>query len=460
MSTEYVEADPTITPEQIEQGQQAYRLDREHVFHSWAAQAQLDPMTVIKAEGSYVWDGQGHKLLDFSSQMVNTNIGHSHPAVVAAIQQQAARIATIAPAHVNDARSEAARLISDLVPDHLNHVFFTNAGAEAVEHATRMARLHTGRPKILSAYRSYHGGTERAINITGDTRRFPVDTASQSVVHFMPAYFYRSLFGSTTLEEETQRALDHLEQTIIFEGPDTIACIILETVPGTAGIYVPPPGYMAGVQHLARRYGIMFITDEVMVGFGRTGAWFGFQHWGLTPDLVTFAKGVNSGYVPLGGVIISDEIYTSFADRAYPGGLTYSGHPLACAAAVACIRAMDEEGMVTNADRLGREILGPGVVELAEKHPSVGDARGLGAFWALELVTNRETKEPLAPYGGSSPAMNAVVAECKKLGLLPFSNANRIHLAPPLNISDADARRGLEILDSALDVADSYYEGG
>ncbi|MFC9442011.1 MULTISPECIES: aspartate aminotransferase family protein [unclassified Brevibacterium] len=454
------EAAPTsaVTADQLAAGRRAYDLDRRHVFHSWQAQGAFDPMTVVAAEGSHVWDGEGRKLLDFSSQLVNTNIGHQHPKVVAAVQEQAARLCTIAPQHVNDARSEAARLIAELTPGDLDHVFFTNGGADANEHAIRMARLHTGRTKVLSAYRSYHGGTQLAVNVTGDPRRFPNDYSAEGVVHFMPAYQYRSYFGATTEAEETERALRHLEDLIVLEGPANIAALVLETVPGTAGIYGPPAGYLEGVRELTAKHGIVYIADEVMAGFGRTGRWFAVDRWGVTPDLITFAKGVNSGYVPLGGVAISAAIAETFRDRAYPGGLTYSGHPLACAAAVATIGAMREEGMVENADRLGAEVIGPTLQELASRHPSVGDVRGMGCFWAVELVRNRETKEPLAAYGGSSPEMNEVIAALKAGGVLPFANFNRIHIVPPLNTPDAEVRAGLAVLDEALSIADRYVD--
>jgi taurine--2-oxoglutarate transaminase len=447
-----------VTQEMIDRGRAAHELDRKHVFHSWQAQGPFSPMTVVKAEGSRVWDGEGREMLDLSSQLVNTNIGHQHPAVVRAIQEQAADICTIAPQHVNDARSEAARLIAELAPEGMEHVFFTNGGADANEHAIRMARLHTGRNKVLSAYRSYHGGTNLAVNVTGDPRRFPNDTPGDGVVHFMPAYTYRSHFGSTSEAEETERALQHLKDMVLLEGAQNIAAIILETVPGTAGIYAPPAGYLEGVRELTREHGIMLITDEVMAGFGRTGEWFAFDHWNLTPDLITFAKGVNSGYVPLGGVIISDHVFQTFVDRQFPGGLTYSGHPLACAAAVATINAMRDEGMVENAKRLGEEVIGPRLRELKEKHPSVGDVRGLGCFWAIELVTNRETKEPLAPYGGSSEAMGRVLKEINAGGVLPFANFNRIHVVPPLNIADEDVLAGIDVIDRALDIADEYVK--
>jgi taurine--2-oxoglutarate transaminase len=338
-------------------------------------------------------------------------------------------------------------------------VFFTNAGADAVEHAVRMARLHTGRYKVLSRYRSYHGGTDTAVNLTGDPRRYANDYASSGVVHFNGPFLYRSSFYAENEQQESERALEYLDRLIQHEGSSTIAAIILESVPGTAGIMVPPPGYMAGVREICNKYGIVMIADEVMVGFGRTGKWFGIDHFDVVPDLMTFAKGVTSGYVPLGGVAINDAIAATFADRVYPGGLTYSGHPLATACAVATINAMEDEGMVTNAARIGSEILGPGLRELMERHPSVGEVRGLGVFWAVELVANRETREPLAPYGASSPAMNALVGACKAGGMLPFSNYNRIHVAPPCNVSDAEAREGLDILDQALAVADQHVTG-
>ena len=452
-------AETAVTEEELAAGRRAYELDRRHVFHSWSAQKQINPMTITRAEGSYVWDGEGRKLLDFSSQLVNTNIGHQHPKVVAAIQEQAGKLCTIAPQYVNDARSEAARLVSELTPGNLDTVFFTNGGADAIEHAIRMARLHTGRYKVLSAYRSYHGGTALAVNVTGDPRRIPNDYGTSGTVHFHIPFLYRSQFHAATQEEEVQRALEHLEQLILLEGPGAFAALVLESIPGTAGIMVPPPGYLAGVRELTRKYGMVFIADEVMAGFGRSGKWFAVEHAdGVEPDLLTFAKGVNSGYVPLGGVAISDEIAGTFANSPYPGGLTYSGHPLACAAAVATINAMRDEGMVENAANLGETVFGPGLAELARKHASVGEVRGTGAFWAIEFVKNRETREPLAPYGGSSPAMNELIAACKERGLLPFANFNRIHVVPPLNITEEDARTGLGILDEVMAIADGYTE--
>lgn len=446
---------PAITADP-EEGARVYAADRAHVFHSWSAQSLIQPMVIAGGAGSYVWDYDGRRYLDFSCQLVNTNIGHQHPKVVAAIKEQADRLCTVAPQHANDVRGEAARLVCELAPEGLDHVLFTNGGTEAIEHATRMARLHTGRIKLLSAYRSYHGATSTSINLTGDPRRWANDYGSAGVVHFFGPFLYRSPFHSATEEEECARALEHLDQVIRFEGPQTIAAVVLETIPGTAGIMPPPPGYLAGVRELCDRYGILWIADEVMAGFGRTGSWFAFEHYGAVPDLVAFAKGVNSGYVPLGGVIISDPIVETFAERAYPGGLTYSGHPLACAAAVATIEAMREEKIVENAARIGAEVLGPGLGELAERHPSVGEVRGLGVFFALDLVKDRASREPIAPYGGTSEAMNDLVAACKAGGLLPFTNFNRLHAVPPCNIGEDDVRAGLAILDEALTAADRH----
>ena len=440
----------------IAEGKRAYELDRQYVFHSWSAQATLKPMTVLASQGSYFWDGEGNRLLDFSSQLVNTNIGHQHPKVIAAIAEQAAKLCTIAPQHVNDARSEAARLIAERTPGDLNSIFFTNGGADSNEHAVRMARLHTGRYKVLARYRAYHGGTDTAINLTGDPRRWPNDYGNAGVVHFNGPFLYRTSFNAETEEQESQRALEYLDRLIQMEGPTSFAAIILESIPGTAGIMVPPPGYMAGVREICDRYGIMMITDEVMAGFGRTGKWFAVNHFDVVPDLLTFAKGVTSGYVPLGGVAISEPIAATFAERAYPGGLTYSGHPLATACAVATINAMEDEGMIDNAARVGEQLLGPGLRELAAKHPSVGDVRGVGVFWALELVANQQTREPLAPYGGTSPEMAAVLAACKANGLAVFANFNRIHAVPPCNVSDDEVAEGLRALDAALTVADGY----
>ena len=333
--------------------------DRGHVFHSWSAQGLIDPLPVAAGEGSTFWDYAGNAYLDFSSQLVNLNLGHQHPDLVAAIQQQAGRLSTIQPAMANDVRGELARLIVEVAPEGFEKVFFTNGGAEANEYAVRMARQSTGRHKVLAMYRSYHGSTSTAISLTGDPRRWANGTPDSGAVRFFGPYLYRSPFHAETPEQESERALAHLEQTIQLEGPATIAAIIIETVVGTNGVLVPPPGYLKGVRELCDRYGIVYIADEVMVGFGRLGEWFGIDAYDGRPDLITFAKGVNSGYVPLGGVVISERIARAFDTTPFAGGLTYSGHPLACAAGVATFEVFRRDGILERVRDLGERIVEP-----------------------------------------------------------------------------------------------------
>ena len=452
----------TSTPQNPAEEARVRADDRAHVFHSWSAQAKIDPMPIASASGSHFSDYSGKRYLDFSSQLVNVNIGYQHPKLVAAIQEQAGKLATISPAFANDARSEAARLIAEVAPADLDTVFFTNGGADANENAIRMARLHTGRNKVLAAYRSYHGATAGAIALTGDPRRWASEPGLPGIIHYWGPYAYRSPFHSTTEQEESDRALSSLRDLLMVEGSHTVAAIILETVVGTNGILVPPPGYLAGVRALCDEFGIVMIADEVMAGFGRCGEWFAVDYWGVTPDLITFAKGVNSGYVPLGGVLISDAIAATFADRAFPGGLTYSGHPLACAAAVASINIFREEAIIEHARWLGTDIIGPELRKLAERHPCVGEVRGLGVFWALELVRDRDTREPLVPFnagGAEAKPMAEFAAACKEQGLWPFVHFNRPHVVPPCTTSADEVREGIAILDNALKVADTYYVG-
>ncbi|MGV8858649.1 aminotransferase class III-fold pyridoxal phosphate-dependent enzyme [Rhodoglobus sp.] len=419
-------------------------LDRAHVFHSWSAQGALKPMVIEGGLGSTVWDNEGNEYLDFSSQLVNVNIGHQHPAVIAGIKAQADIMATIAPAHATNIRAEAAHKITNHAPEGMNKVFFTNGGADANENAIRMARLHTGRDKIISRYRSYHGNTGSAIVATGDWRRIPNEYA-RAHVHVFGPYEYRSEFWADSPEQESERALHHLERTIQAEGAESIAAILLETIPGTAGVLMPPPGYLAGVRALADKYGILIILDEVMCGFGRTGNWFAFDAFDIKPDLISFAKGVNSGYVPVGGVIISDEIATTFDERVFPGGLTYSGHPLAAASIVASITAMEDEGIIENAAMIGRDHIAPGLAALAAKHDSIGEVRGSGVFWAMELVADRDTREPL-----SAANMGKIKGALVKRGLLPFIADNRIHVVPPAVVTPEEVARAMEIYDEAL----------
>ena len=419
-------------------------LDRANVFHSWSAQGALNPLVIAGGSGSTVWDHDGRTYLDFSSQLVNTNIGHQHPRVIEAIKQQAEALVTVAPAHANLTRGLAAERILAHAPAGMDKIFFTNGGADANENAIRMARLHTGRDKVISRYRSYHGNTGAAIAATGDWRRIP-NEYSRGHVHIFGPYLYRSEFWAVTPEQESERALQHLRHTIEAEGPQSVAAVLLETVPGTAGVLLPPPGYLEGVRALCDDHGIVLILDEVMAGFGRTGDWFALDAYNVRPDLITFAKGVNSGYVPVGGVIISEEMSATFEERVFPGGLTYSGHPLAAASIVASIDAFEEDSIVENAERIGRDHLAPGLAALAARYPAIGEVRGRGVFWALELVKDPQTRQPV-----SAAFMGRLKMELLNRGLLPFIADNRIHVVPPAVVTPEEVRRALEIYDGAL----------
>jgi len=433
--------------------------DRAHLFHSWSAQHLINPLPLAGGAGCEFWDHDGNRWLDFSSQLVNLNLGHQHAKVIAAIIEQAERLCTVAPTFANQTRNEAARLVAAHAPEDLERVFFTNGGAEANENAIRLARGHTGRSKVLAAYRSYHGATAATMALTGEPRRWGSEPSIPGVVHFIGPYAYRSSFGATSDAEEGSRALAHLAEVVQYEGPEQIAAIVLETVVGTNGVLVPPDAYLPGVRELCDEHGILLILDEVMVGFGRTGEWFAADHWSVAPDLLCFAKGVNSGYVPLGGVVMTETVAESFGERAYQGGLTYSGHPLACAAAVGAIRAMEEDDVIEHAALIGADVLGPGLHELADRHASVGEVRGLGCFFAVELVKDPATREGLVPFnasGDTAKPMVAVVNACKSRGLWPFAHFNRLHMAPPLIVTEDEVSRALTILDEALTVADGF----
>lgn len=436
-------ADPSDRP--------TFADDRAFVFRSWSAQRQLTPMVVTGGAGCWFWDDAGRRYLDLSSQRVNLNLGHQHPRLVAAIAQQAGVLTTIGQIHATGPRSTAARLIAERTPGDLDQIFFTNGGGDAVEHAARLATAHTGRRKIFTMHRSYHGSTAGSLSLTGDARRRGVEPGLPGVVRFLGPYLYRSSFGARTPDEEAARALAHLEELLSYEGPDSVAAVLIETVVGSNGVLVPPDGYLAGVRAICDRHGIVMICDEVMTGFGRCGEWFAVDRWGVTPDLITFAKGVNSGYVPLGGVAISRRIAASFADRPFLGGGTYYGHPLACATAVASIQVFEDDAILARVRQLGEAVLGPGLRALAERHRSVGEVRGLGAFWVLELVADRATRAPAAPN-----VMAAVMRACLERGASPLVLDNRIHVCPPLIIGDDDARLGLSVLDEALALADRH----
>src|SRR5205807_1198000 len=399
----------------VEQGLDAKRiqeLDRQHVLHSWSVQNQISPLPVAGAEGRYFWDHDGNRYLDFASQLVNVNLGHQHPKVVAAIVEQAQKLTTIGPPMAHETRSELARLIAEVTPGDITMSFFTNGGAEANENAIKLARWYTGRHKIVARYRSYHGATAGAITATGDPRRWFAEPGLPGVVRMFDPYTYRCPAGHPDPCPVCSGA-PHLEEILQYEGAHTVAAVILETVTGTNGIIVPPDGYLQSIREVCDRHGILLICDEVMAGFGRTGTWFAVDNWNVVPDILTLAKGINSGYVPLGAMVVREQIADWVRSRYFAGGLTYSGHPLACAAAVASIEAFKEEGIVENAATMG-DVFRTELGRLAEKHPSIGDVRGLGCFWGLELVRDRATREPLVPFNGTGDAARPVGAMAKR----------------------------------------------
>jgi taurine--2-oxoglutarate transaminase len=434
------------------EGQRVVADDREYVIHSWSVQSALSPLAVAGAEGRYFWDYDGNRYLDFASQLVNVSIGHQHPRLVAAIKEQADRLCTIGPPMANDKRSELARLLAEVTPGDLRYSFFTNGGAEANENAIKLARWVTGRHKVIARYRSYHGATAGAITLTGDPRRWPAEPGIPGVVRMLDPYTYRCPAGHPDPCPVCTGA-PHLEELLQYEGPDTVAAVILETVTGTNGIIVPPDGYLRAIREVCDRHGIVLILDEVMAGFGRTGRWFACEHWDVVPDIITTAKGINSGYVPLGAMTVRPWIYERIKDRFFAGGLTYSGHPLACASGVASIEAFREERIVENAAEHGA-YLSEALPALAEGHPSIGDVRGLGLFWGLELVRSRETREPLSPFNAMSAPMSKLIKAALERGLYLFVHWNVVVVCPPLTITRDELDEGLAVLDEVLAIAD------
>ncbi len=438
-------------------GERIAALAKQYVLYSWSVQDALSPLAVAGAEGSYFWDYDGKRYLDFASQLINVSIGHQHPKVVAAIKEQADRLCTIGPPMASESRSELGRLLAEVTPGDLTMSFFTNGGAEANENAIKVARWYTGRSKVIARYRSYHGATAGAMTLTGDPRRWPAEPGIPGVVRMFDPYTYRCPAGHPDPCPVCTGG-PHLEEILQYEGADTVAAVILETVTGTNGIIVPPDGYLQSIREVCDRHGIVLICDEVMAGFGRTGRWFACEHWDVVPDILTVAKGINSGYVPLGAMVISRPIAEWLRGRMFAGGLTYSGHPLACAAGVASIEAFREEEIVENAAELG-EYLATELPRLAERHPSVGEVRGLGLFWGLELVRDRETREPLVPFNAAGEAAKPVAAMTKaamERGLYPFIHWNVLAVAPPLTITREELDEGLAVIDELLAIADGY----
>jgi taurine---2-oxoglutarate transaminase len=438
-------------------GEQVVEDAKRYVIHSWSVQDAVSPIPVAGAEGRYFWDYEGNRYLDFASQLVNVSIGHQHPKLVAAIKEQADRLCTIGPPMATEPRSELARLLAEVTPGDLAMAFFTNGGAEANENAIKLARWYTGRHKIVARYRSYHGATAGAITLTGDPRRWAAEPGLPGVVRMLDPYTYRCPAGHPDPCPVCTGA-PHLEEILQYEGPHTVAAVILETVVGTNGVIVPPAGYLQAIREVCDRHGILLICDEVMAGFGRTGRWFACEHWDVVPDILTVAKGINSGYVPLGAMVVREHIGEWLRDKYFAGGLTYSGHPLACATGVASIEAFREEGVVENAAAMG-EVFREELDALAERHPSVGEVRGLGCFWGIELVKDRETREPLVPFNATGTDFAPVARVGKaalERGLYLMTHWNVIMVVPPLTITREELAEGLAVLDEALVVADEY----
>jgi taurine---2-oxoglutarate transaminase len=449
-----------VTETNTELGQQIVEDAKRYVLYSWSVQDAIAPIAVAGAEGRHFWDYEGKRYLDFASQLVNVSIGHGHPKVVAAIKEQAERLATIGPPMATESRSTLGRLLAEVTPGDLSLSFFTNGGAEANENAIRLARWYTGRHKIVARYRAYHGATAGSLTLTGDPRRWPSEPGIPGVVRMFDPYTYRCPAGHPDPCPVCTGA-PHLEEILQYEGPNTVAAVILETITGTNGIIVPPDGYLQSIRDTCNRYGIVLIADEVMAGFGRTGKWFGVDNWDVVPDIMTVAKGINSGYVPLGAMIVREPIAEWVRDKYFAGGLTYSGHPLACASAVASIEAFREEGIVENAAAMG-DVFREELAGLADRHPSIGEVRGLGCFWGLELVRNRETREPLVPFNATGEAMapvNRVARAALDRGLYLMTHWNVIMVCPPLTITRDEIDEGIAALDEALAIADEYYSG-
>ena len=433
-------------------------LSLEHNFWTWSAQGRVQPIAVTRAEGVHFWDADGNRYLDLNSMVMCCNIGHGDRRVIEAITRQASELVFAGPGMATRPRAELGQLLAQITPGDLDRFLFTLGGADANEHAIKLARGHTGRHKILARYRSYHGATAGAIAATGDPRRVAWEPGVMpGVVHFLDPYAYRSAFHPPDRPADPETVgsdfLRHLEEVITLEGPQTIAAVLLETVTGTNGVIVPPPGYLQGVRRVCDRHGILLICDEVMSGFGRTGKWFAVDHWDVVPDLMTMAKGLTSGYAPLGAVAMRQAIADSFRDRVYQGGLTYNAHPLSMAAAIANIRVMQDDGLIERAERMGR-VLARLLNDMGEVHPSVGEVRSIGLFAAIELVRDRRTHEPLAPFGGSSPVMEAIRRNLLQNGVFLYTHWHTLLVIPPLIITEEQLQEGFSKIDQALRLAD------
>ena len=455
-------------------------LDRAHVLHSWSTQSQISPLVVVGAEGRHFWDHDGKRYLDFASLVVNANVGHQHARVVEAISTQARRLCATAPAMTDQTRARLAGLLAEVTPGDLTMSLFTNGGAEATENAIKLARWYTGRHKIVARYRSYHGATAGAVSVTGDPRRWPAEPGIPGVVRMFDPYPYRCSAGHSHSQADAPggdggacvpspdpgacpvcSGGPHLEEILQYEGPHTVAAVMLETVTGTNGVLVPPEGYLKSIREVCDRHGILLILDEVMAGFGRSGRWFACEHWDVVPDIMTVAKGITSGYVPLGAMVVSQRLADWLQDHEFPSGLTATGNPIACAAGIATIEAMRDENIVENAAAMG-DVLAAALPLLTAKHPCIGEVRGLGLLWGLELVKDRATRQPLVPFNAKGEAagpMRRLAEAAMARGLSLMTHFNLVLVAPPLTITREELEEGLAILDEVLALADEAAAG-
>ncbi len=439
----------TLSPEEI------VRLSKQHSVFEWSAQAAVNPIPMVKAKGIFFWDAAGKRYFDFNSQLMSVNIGHGDERVIRAIQQQAERLTYANPYMATEPRARLGQKLAELCPGDLNKSFFTLGGSEANENAIKIARAVTGRQKIIARYRSYHGATAGSATLTGDPRRFGAEPGIPGVCRVLDPYQYRCGFCAEQ-PACTLSCLRHVEEVVQYEGPQNIAAIIMETVTGTNGILIPPDGYLKGVRELCDRHGILLILDEVMCGFGRTGKWFACNHWDVVPDLMTMAKGLTSSYLPLGAVVMSDRIAAHFEKNVFFGGLTYNSHPMCLAAALATIDVYEEDGLIENAAKMGK-VLARELQKLKDKHPSVGDVRSLGLFSIVELVKNRKTREPMAPFNARPDQMGAMArlgTFFRENGMYTFVRWNNFFVNPPLCITEEQLLEGLEIMDRGLEITD------
>ena len=438
-------------------GEEIKSMSTKYVLQSWSKQGGLNPIPIQRAEGIYLFDFDGNRYSDMSSQLVNLNLGFSNGAIANAIKEQVDMYCFVAPSYASEPRAILGKMIIDLLPDNFGKIFFTNSGAEANENAIKMARMYTGRNKIFSRYRSYHGSSFGAGNMTGEPRRFPLEPGIPGFIKFFDPYIYREKINFESEEQATEFYISKLEEQLNYENTDSVAAIVLETITGSNGIIIPPTGYMQGIRKLCDKYGIMMICDEVMTGFGRTGTMFGFENFDVKPDIVTFAKGVTCGYVPLGGAAVSKEIAKYFDDHFLSCGSTYSGHPLACAAGIASVNYYKDANILDNVKTVGK-VLGDILLELKEKHKSIGDVRCIGLFSAIELVKDRTTKEPLVPYGKDvDQTMGKIIGMLRAKRFMTYAHENMILVCPPLIITEEQLREEMVKLDEVLSVVDKDF---